>query len=578
MVQKRLFFIVMLSLFIVTMVVFSRSLFSPFSIIDDNVYVTGNEQIRTGLSLGSIKWAFTTFYANNWHPVTWLSLIIDSQLFGMNPMGYHSVNVVLHAINTVLIFYFFNITTNTLWRSAFVAACFSVHPLHVESVAWIAERKDVLSASFWMLTLIFYAIYAKKSKRSMYVLSVISFALGLMAKPMLVTIPVVLLLLDIWPLERLKIPLSATNKLCNKDIDNKGNNPLKRLFLEKMPFFVLSAISSVITIYAQGDALQPLIELPVLTRIGNAICSITAYIAKMILPLKLAVYYPMDEVLFWESVLAIIIISGTSLIVLKTINSYPYFAVGWFWYLVTLLPVIGIIQVGSQSMADRYTYIPLIGLFTIASWGGAELCARLPRIRKTICLAGVGLLLFYSVSTWIQLGYWQDNERLLTHAIKVTNENFFAHNALGCLYEKQGKPDLALTQYMEVLKIYPNDPEVHFSLGSLLSNQGKLLEAITYFEEAARLRPNFAEAHFKMAVALGKLGKMNEAVSEYNEVLKIEPDNSRCHTNLGVLLAQQGRLDEAIQHFAITMQLNPNDEKAGINLQLAIEQKQRQSK
>jgi tetratricopeptide (TPR) repeat protein len=574
-VNKRPNLAIIIILFTVTVALYSRAAYFPFSVLDDRDYITENVHVTSGFSISSIKWAFTTFHASNWHPVTWLSLLMDSQLFGMNPVGYHLVNVLLHALNASLLFLLFNAMTGAIWRSAFVAALFALHPLHVESVAWITERKDVLSTLFWMLTLLFYSAYVKKSKHGMYYLSLVAFALGLMAKPMLVTIPVVLLLLDFWPFERLKIRLSAT---AGQQDENKSRCRLTYLLLEKIPYLALAAASSALTVYAQsrGGSVSTLTDLSLLMRVNNALWSVVAYMRKTILPFDLAIFYPLIPVPIWKAVCALILICLILYMSVRYLRRYPWLATGWLWYLITLTPVIGLVQVGSQSMADRYTYIPLIGLFTMASWGGGELYAQLPKLRTAIGLATGGVLLLCSITTWFQLGYWQNDVTLLNHALSITHDrvtSHFTHYCLGVVYEKQGKKDLALAEYREALRDDPLDPRNHATFGSLLIDQGNSEEGIDHLEEAIRLDPRLAQAHYNMGVAMARVGRIDEAIREYNETLKIEPNNTMCHNNLGALLANQGMLDEAAQHFSKAVQLDPNDEKARANLQMALKLK-----
>lgn len=562
-----------------TLALYSRAAFFPFCIIDDADYVTKNTHVTSGLSVDSIKWALTAFHASNWHPLTWLSLMLDSQLFGLNPMGFHLVNVALHAVNTSLLFLLFRSMTGAVWRSAFVAACFALHPLHVESVAWIAERKDVLSTLFWMLTLLFYSSYVRQAKRSMYVLSLVSFALGLMAKPMLVTIPVILLLLDFWPFERLKIRLSEkSGSSALHQTDNNGGCRLTSLIVEKLPFAALAAASSIVTLYAQKPSMTTLANITLTARVSNALWALLMYIEKMILPFNLAIFYPLADVPLWKAGFAAVVLCGILFMVLKYLKRYPYLATGWFWYLVTLLPVIGLVQVGMQSMADRYTYIPLIGLFTMASWGGAELCRQSPKLKKAISVVAGGALLFFSITTWIQLGYWRDNFTLFNHAAAVTENNYYAHHSLGMLFEQQGKPEQAIAEYQKSIEIEPRNPIVHFDLGFLFDTQGRTSEAIRQYEEVLALDPGYAQAHFSLGIVLGKIGKIKESISEFTEALKIEPDNPKYLNNLGITLAQQGMLDEAIELFSKALQVNPDDEKAYENLQIALQQKSQMPK
>ena len=572
--NKRLKPAIVLILFLVSTAIYFRAAFFPFALIDDGDYVTNNYHITSGLSLNSIKWAFTTFHAGNWHPLTWLSLMMDSQLFGVNPMGFHLVNVVLHAVNASLLFILFTLMTGTLWRSAFVAACFALHPLHVESVAWIAERKDVLSVLFFLITLIFYTVYVKQSKRSMYVYSLVAFALGLMAKPMLVTTPFVLLLLDVWPLGRFNVLMSAAVVPDNKHKEcGKDNLWTTKLLLEKIPFLMLSAVSALLTWYAHSDYMTTVTELSIAMRINNALWAMVVYVKKMFLPFDLAMFYPFMPVPFWKAGTAALLLCGATLFVLKYFKKYPYLATGWFWYAITLAPVIGLVQIGNQSMADRYSYIPLIGLFMMVSWGGGDLCAKLPRLTKQIGLAAGGALLLLSVATWIQLGYWRDNATLATHALEVTDNNYFAHFSLSLAYELQGRTEKAVAQLKEAIRINPADSQSYFNLGLVLANSGMLIESIGYFEKAIQLTPQFANMHYCLGATLGRLGKFDEAIKEYQKALIIEPDNVKCLNNIGTALAQQGRYDEAIEYFSRILQLVPDDKNAGYNLRLAIDKK-----
>lgn len=567
--------LVVLILLAVTVALYARTAYFPFCVLDDSDYVTENMRVMSGVSIDSIKWAFTTFHASNWHPVIWLSLMIDSQFFGMNPMGFHLVNVLIHALNASLLFLLFNAMTGTIWRSAFVAALFALHPLHVESVAWITERKDVLSTLFWLLVLLCYCAYVKQAKRGMYILSLCVFAIGLMAKPMLVTIPVVLLLLDFWPFQRMKIRCLSMMELSGEQGEHTEGRSFRYLLAEKMPFLLLSILSAILTVLAQsrGGAVASLTHFSLPMRINNALWSVCAYVRKMVFPFDLALFYPFVPVPVWKTACALVLMCAVLYLSVKYLRRYPWLATGWLWYLVTLLPVIGLVQVGRQSMADRYTYVPLIGLFTVASWGMGELCIQWPDLKKKIVLVAGGVLLLCSIATWVQLGYWQNNVVLLNHALGITHDkvtSHFAHYCLGVVYEKQGKTDLAIAEYREALRDDPADARNHAALGSLLIDRGTGELAIVHLEEAIRLDPRLVQAHYNMGVALARAGELDEAIREYNETLKIEPDNTKCLNNLGSLLAQRGMLDEAIPHFSRAVQLDPRDAKARANLDLAL--------
>ena len=563
---------VMLIIFAVTVAIYARSAFFPFSALDDHVYVTGNPHVVLGFSLDSLRWAFTSFYAANWHPVTWLSLMLDGQLFGMNPAGYHLVNVALHAMNSALLYLLLSTMTGARGRSVFVAACFALHPLHVESVAWISERKDVLSTLLMMLTLLFYLSYQTTRKVSGYYLSLAAFALGLMAKPMLVTLPVLLLLLDCWPLRRLELPfLDRTDSSGGAAAGTGGLPGWQRPAPEKIPFLLLAAVSSLVTVAAQGSgaAVATLTEIPLLYRVNNALWSTLLYLKRLLLPFDLAIYYPYAALPSWKGVCAAVFLCAVTFLALRNWNRRGYLALGWFWYLVTLLPVIGIVQVGSQAMADRYTYVPYIGLFIIAAWGGAELAEKMRLAEKSLRLVAAGVLLFFAVTTFVQLGYWQDNRRLLTRTLQVTQNNYFTHFTLGELLEEQGELEPAIAHYREVMRINPGTKGVHLYLGRALARQGEAGEAIGYLQEALRRHPRSASAHFYLGVSLDKLGRTGDATDAYREATVWEPENPRYHTNYGAVLARQGRLDEAVQSFTAALQLDPKDRKAAQYLQLA---------
>jgi tetratricopeptide (TPR) repeat protein len=525
----------------ITAAIYARAAYFPFCILDDSEYVSQNSHVMAGFSADSIQWAFTTFHANNWHPVTWLSLILDSRIFGVSPMGFHITNIVFHVVNTVLVYILFTSMTGALWRSAFVAALFALHPLHVESVAWIAERKDVLSTFFLIVTLLFYAAYVKRRRRGFYALALATFALGLMAKPMLVTIPFVLLLLDFWPFQRLG--LSSFTKAETPEAGNVHYIDAGKLAVEKLPFIALSIFSSLVTVYAQSgsNAISSLENVPVAGRIGNALLSYALYIRKTVLPFDLALFYPLAPVDLWKACLAFFLLTGMLFLVLRKSGDYPYLAVGALWYLITLLPVIGLIQVGQQSMADRYTYIPLIGLFVMASWGAAELAARFPGLRNAVITAGVAAVISFAVATGFQLSYWKDNITLFSHVIDVTHENFKAHYCLGTAYSSGGRPNLAVREFQEALRINPDEPYSRRSLAS----------------------------------SLQMMGKIEEAIAEYNKSLEKYPDDFLCHNDLGIALLQQGRFDEAIRHFSEALRLNPTFDQAFSNLQFAKYQKEK---
>lgn len=468
---------------------------------DDNDYVTGNPNVASGITVKSIIWAFTSFEASNWHPLTWLSHMVDAELFGMDPRGHHLTSVAVHAMSTMLLFLFLLGITGSLWHSSSVAVFFAIHPLHVESVAWVAERKDVLSAFFWFLTLLLYSKYTAKQKRVFYLLALVSFALGLMAKPMLVTLPVVMLLLDYWPLGRYRTKerLDGPGQLSGKGA------PLKVLVLEKIPFFACAVASSIVTIFAQqsSGAIKSLGAIPFPLRVENSLISYVTYIGNIIWPDDLVVLYPIPPAYpFWQIIGSLLVLLLISVTAVRARQRCPYLALGWLWFLVTLIPVIGLIQVGVQSMADRYTYIPSIGLFIMAVWGIPELLKGLQyRVAILTLLAGVVISAETAV-TWQQIGYWRDNFSLYGHALESTSDNYVIHNNLGSAYATDWNLDAAIREFREALRIKPDYSEAHYNLGIALAMKGATDAAIRELREALRINPGNTKAYYNLEIAL----------------------------------------------------------------------------
>ena len=564
---------------------------------DDKDYITENQHVQAGLTLKSIAWAFTSTHAGNWHPLTWLSHMLDCQIYGLNPCGHHFTSVFFHILNSILLFLVFKRMTGAFWKSAFVAALFALHPLHVESVAWAAERKDVLSAFFWMLTMGSYIRYVERPGTNRYLLVLLFFALGLMAKPMLITLPFVLLLLDYWPLGRFHVrkPEAAqpSEEKPQKDTKSKKRKSRKRLaknavqakkttgsdyqwslalslLWEKIPLFVLAAASSVVTFFVQqsGGAVRSLDALPLAVRISNALISYINYIIKMILPHNLAILYPHPkDFSIWQVAGACLLLACISFIAIRSMKRYPYFAVGWLWYLGTLVPVIGLVQVGLQSMADRYTYIPLTGIFIIIAWGISDLAAKWCYKKEWLAAATAVFLSVLMVITWFQLRHWTNSITLFKHAINVTANNSIVHNNLGVTFAVQGKVSEAIKHYTEALRIRPKDVLAHNNLGNALKNQGKISEAIKHYIEALRIRPNYAKAHNDLGNALKNQGKISEAISHYSEALRIKPDYADAYYNLGNVLIKQGKIDEAICHYSEALRIKPDFAEARSNLE-----------
>ncbi|PKL46674.1 MAG: hypothetical protein CVV39_06855 [Planctomycetes bacterium HGW-Planctomycetes-1] len=598
---------------------------------DDTDYVTDNINVQTGLNWKNVRWAFTTGHASNWHPLTWLSHILDWELFGDWAGGHHLVNVLFHILNTLILFYVLKIMTKSLWPSAFVAAAFAIHPLHVESVAWIAERKDVLSTFFWFLTMWAYVQYvagtatakrtptarlrnasdgqagvgAKQNEprqgspsqgygrinvggaKRYYLLAIVFFVLGLMSKPMLVTLPFVLLLLDYWPLER---------------------KFSKTLIIEKIPFFLCSFASSIITFIVQkkGGAMSDFEFYGPAIRIGNAIVSYIMYIVKMFWPSRLAVLYPHPS----SSLPISKVIICAFLLVLITAGviyfgrRYKFLAVGWLWYVGTLIPVIGLVQVGSQAMADRYTYITLTGLFIIIGWGAKEIIHN-----KNIILMwlAVIVLLASAITARRQLRYWKNSLTLFEHTLQVTGDNFYTLVNYATYLSELDRLDRAVKYFNEALKIKPDSAEVHNNLGSALlkigrtqqgvehfklaikykpdlsqaycnladalKNQGRYKEAVSYYQQAIKTKPNCVSAWLNLAITFNEMKDFDRAIEYFNKVLEIDRNNVFARGHLGLTLAAMGKTDEALREIRFVLSVRPDDVEMYRNLGILLEKK-----
>ena len=554
--------------------VFSRALSCDFVNYDDQQYFYANPRVLHGLTWKGAAWAFQTMYASNWHPVTWLSLMLDVNIFGSGPLGPHLTNVLLHAANTVLLFLLWHRLTGAVWRSALVAALFGLHPLHVESVAWVAERKDVLSGLFFMLTLLCYAkavtgdkcrvTGTKAAPESIlfratghwppfYWMSLFLFALGLMSKPMLVTVPFVLLLLDYWPLGRTRWVKPAIG-------ENPETSP-GRLLTEKLPFLALAIASCVVTYWAQrrGETIVSLAKASLDMRLANGVLAYGSYLTKVFWPSGLAVFYPLPA----QLPVATVAFAGLMLLVITTAVIWrgrrePWLAAGWLWYLGTLVPVIGLVQVGGQAMADRYLYIPGIGLFMLLGWSIPNWTSQKP-VGKIIVCGTAGLVLI--ACAWRsadQVACWKSSETLFRHALAVTRDNGLAHYCLGNALGQAGRHEEAIEQYEQVLRITPDNFDGHHELAGTLARLGRLAEAIRHWERALQIKPNSAEAHYDLGVALEHVGKPDEAMEHYEQALRFKPDYAEAHYQLGLLLAARGRAAEAGEHFSKAVEFKPD--------------------
>jgi len=521
---------VCLFLFVAVWLVYGQTLHHEFVNYDDEDYVTTNAQVARGVTLEGIVWAFTHVHSANWHPLTWISHMVDCQLYGLNPGGHHLTNLLLHAANAILLFFLLRQMTGSFWRSAFVAALFAVHPLRVESVAWVSERKDVLSCLFFLLTLMAYVRYVRAPDRMRYLLVLVLGAFGLMSKPMLVSLPLVLLLLDYWPLQRL--PSLSLASAENRKV-------LARLVLEKWPLFLFVIASSVVTVIAQRGAMQPIWRIGFAARLGNAAIAYVDYIRQMFWPKDLAVMYPWYAARLQPSRIALAaLLLAIICIAVVLLRRRRYLVTGWLWYLIMLLPVIGILHVGNQSSADRYTYLPLIGLFVAVTWGVVELTGSLPYRRvlfSSLALVALAALIF---SARIQAAYWRDGETLWSHALAATTQNIIAESNLGdALYRHKGKAAEAWIHFENSLRINRHQPELLSSVGFFYLESGRMDAARAHFEEALEMEPNFADAHYNLGNLYLELGEASGALTHYQRALETKPDDIQTLNNRAWILA-----------------------------------------
>ncbi len=514
---------------VITWLVFGQTLHHDFINYDDNDYVTKNVQVSRGLSWEGIVWAFTHVHSANWHPLTWISHMVDCQFYGLNPRGHHLTSVWLHAFTAILLFLLLRQMTAALWRSAFVAALFAVHPLHVESVAWVAERKDLLSGLFFMLTAMAYTHYTRAPTVRRYALVVIVFALGLMCKPMLVSLPLVLLLLDYWPLQRL--PAFISRRADDRNI-------LGRLVLEKLPLIGLGLASCAVTVVAQRAAMQPVTRMSFPDRLANASLAYVDYVRQMFWPKNLAILYP------WEEARLTVLNIGFSLALLAGISvgvfllrRHRYLVTGWLWYLVMLVPVIGILQVGNQARADRYTYLPQIGLYLLITWGAARFCAGWRHRRVPLAALGCAVVGAFVVLGRAQAAYWRDSEILWRHALACTTDNIIAEGNLGEACHVNGKNDEAMMHFENSLRINPRQAAIHSSLGTLLLEIGRVDESLAHLREAVEIEPNFGDAQYNLGNTYLQMGEAREAVTHYQKALEIDPNDIQAMNNLAWILA-----------------------------------------
>lgn len=543
-----------------TLAALAPVLSNEFISYDDEQYVTRNHHVRAGLSLDAVRWALTTDYAANWHPLTWVSHMLDVQLFGVNARGHHLTSLLLHLASTVMLFLVLTTMTGSTGRSAFVAALFGVHPLHVESVAWIAERKDVLSTFFFMLTLGAYARYVVAAGARRYALVMLAFAAGLMAKPMLVTLPFVLLLLDYWPLARWP------------------ELGFKRLLLEKLPLIPLAAASSIATFIAQsrGGAVNSLEIFPLGVRVQNAIVAYGVYLWKTLWPANLAFFYlhPASARPLWHAGLAAAVLIAMTAIAIRERRRRPYVIVGWLWYVGTLVPVIGLIQVGAQSYADRYTYIPLIGIFVVLAWGVAELLTPLAAPRTGIVL-GAAALAVLAAASHAQAALWHDSMTLYEHDLRVNGDNPLVLNLIGVTLADRGQSGDAIPRFERAIRMSPSYVRAYDNLGLALIKTGRPADAIPQLETAIRIDPAAPEPRNTLGVALSRTNRTSEAIEQFETALRLRPDNPAALTNLGSALVSTGSIDEGTRMYEKALRLDPRYAEAHTKLGLVLAQKGR---
>jgi Tfp pilus assembly protein PilF len=527
-----------------------------FVSFDTPSYVTQNQHVNSGLSRENIVWAFTSTDQSNWHPLTWLSHMLDVQLFGLVSGPHHLVNLFFHILNSLLLFYLFRRLTKAIWPAALVAAIFALHPLRVESVAWVAERKDVLSGCFWMLTLISYCRYVEQPRVQRYLAVLLFFGLGLMAKSMLVTLPFVMLLLDYWPLGRF-----ATRRI-GQDW-HPAISPVK-LIGEKVPLFLLSIIASAITLYTQqkAGAVGSLENIQIIHRVVNALVSYVSYLGKMIWPANLAVFYPLRTLPTWLVLCAPLLLFFISFLAFRGWKSRPWFMVGWLWYLGTLVPVIGLVQVGSQAMADRYTYIPMIGISIIFAWSLAELAVIRPRLKPAIVTLTFVVLVMFAFTAKVQVGHWRNSTSLYEHALASAPNHYLTQYNLAKVLSDSGRLDEAAPHFAEALRLEPDSARHYYGYGLNLDRLGKISEAEEYYKMALQLdteRQFAPKLHVYLGVILAKKGLFAEASRNFQEALRLEPENLPALFFLGNAMLAQGKSEEALGYFSEAMRIDPRD-------------------
>ena len=559
--------------------VFGQTVRHEFVNFDDQVYVYENPHVQNGMTPQGLGWTFTTFDGANWHPLTWLSHMLDVRFYGLWAGGHHLTNVLLHATSVIVLFLVLRQMTDRLWPSALVAALFAIHPLHVESVAWVAERKDVLSGLFFVLTLAAYLGYVRRPFSVMrYLLVVLCFALGLLSKPMLVTLPLVLLLLDYWPLGRFGAAGSGATNLvpgsAGSTVGQAGalRSGLLRLIVEKIPLLLLAAVFCATTVMAQTRAMTTLEKLPFADRAANAVVSYVVYLGQSLYPTGLAVFYPYtaNALSWWAVGVCLLLLLGFSIVAVMWRQSHPYLLVGWLWYLGMLVPVIGLVQVGSQARADRYMYLPLVGPSLALAWATMDLVGS-SLVRRWLCgTAWLLVLIVLMGLSWQQASAWRDSEALWTHALTWTTRNAPAHNSLALALAGRGQVDEAIAHYQKALEIKPDHAKAHNNLAAALAGRGQVDSAIAHFQQALEIKPDYAEAHYNLGVVLAGHGQIDSAIAHFQQALEIKPGDADAHYNLALALSGRGQSDSAITHYQKALEIKSDYAEAHNDLGNAL--------
>ncbi|KUG21877.1 hypothetical protein ASZ90_008345 [hydrocarbon metagenome] len=571
--ENKSIILIILALTILTLVVYWPVQNYEFINYDDEVYVTDNYRIQQGLTLKNITNTFSDFHTSNWHPLTMISHMLDWQLFGFRAGGHHWTNVIIHIFNTILLFLLFNKLTGAVWKSALIAALFAIHPINVQSVAWISERKNVLSTFFWIVTILFYVRYVKQPDWKKYLPIFFCFALGLMAKPMLVTLPFVLLLLDYWPLNRtqIKLPNRNEDKVKGEMFPLDKNRKISFLILEKVPLFILSVISVFFTIYGARyvRTITSLEYLPFSLRIPNSINSYVLYIKKLFWPNDLAVFYPISHIPVWQCLVAALFLLGITFFVCRYFRKHPYLPVGWFWYLGTLVPVIGIVQVGTQAMADRYAYVPFIGLFVIIAWGAENLSFKNNIFKKTIIFMAVFIIIALTITAYNQVKVWRDTVTLFEDTLKKTKNNYVAYDVLGFDAARKNENERALMNYYMAQKSNPKFYPAYNNAGIVLIKMGRRNEAFKNFEMTLKVNKFSAPAYYNIGLLYLKDNNLDKSMMLFKKAIEIQPDYIEAYNNLGVVYIKKGMIRESISNFQKSLEINPSYREAQHNLQIA---------